>query len=455
MSRLSFALLAALLTSSLTVTRAEANLYSTSVDELKAESAQVAFDLEFELTDENKENLEEDLAGAIEPEWKKLLHPSVQVRRRGKPSTSYIPKVKYGVAFTGPTTYAEGATDLITPASTSKIFTSALALKELGGDFTYSTRLEWLKAAKGGDVGYLRMTGSGDPSITGNLTSLSEEFVQALVRGGVKRVYGDLKVDATDERWSRRVVPQGWTASDGTSDIPGPFGTVTATKIKTFLKMRLAKRGIQWVSTASVPFAERDGIYAEEIHTSKPLRELIQPFMFHSVNFMGEAFLRKVGEMKGSKTAPDLQAAALPLLREFVGANIGTNTVLLNDGSGLSRTSRVSAAAMVAFLTEMKQESFFQDLFAALPTAGKTGTIGRRMSGTAAAGRVHAKTGTLYTPTGNFQLAGYLAETTKAGVEYHPFAIFTSTDGKHDGYCRSTQDRVLAKLASWMMNPTP
>lgn len=456
MSRLSLALLVALLTSSLTVARASASVYSTSANELQAEMAQEAFNLEFELMDESAQGVEvEDVDSLEEPQWKKLLRPSVQVRRRGKPSTSYTPRVSYGVTFTGPSTYSEGATDLIAPASTSKIFTSALILKELGGDFTYSTRFVWRKAAKAGDAGYLRLTGSGDPSLSGNISSLSEEFVQALIRDGVKRVYGDLKIDSTDARWNRRVVPKGWTEGDGTSDIPGAFGVVSDTRIKALLKARLAKHGIQWVSAASVPFAETAGIYAEQIHTSKPLRELIQPFMFNSINFMGESFLRKVGEMKGSKSAPDLLAAGLPLLREYVGANIGKNTVILNDGCGLSRTSRASSAALVAFLTEMKQEPFFADLFASFPTAGQTGTLSHRMNGTAAAGRIHAKTGTLYTPTGNFQLAGYLVEKTKAGgVDYHPFAILTSTGMNNDGYCRSTQDRVLAKLASWMINPT-
>lgn len=443
MSRISLALLAALLFPSFS---------SANVDELRAASAQSAFDAEFTLTDEFAR--EEDEVLASEPDWQKLLRPSVQVRgRNGKPSTTYTPKVDYGVVLTGPSTYSEGATDLVAPASVSKFFTSSLALKELGSDFTYQTRFVWRKSLATNNVGYMRITGSGDPSINGTASSLvAEEFVLAMIRDGVKRVYGDLVIDATDGRWNVRTVPEGWLPDDGTGDIPGPLSTVTAAKMKASLKARLAKHGIQWMVSASVPFPESAGNYSEIIHVSSPLRELIKPFMLHSVNYMGEALLRKVGEIKGSKVAPDLLAAGLPLLREFVAANIGPNTVILNDGCGLSRTSRISAAAMVAFLAEMKQEPYFQDLFAALPMAGQTGTLADRMNGTAAAGRVHAKTGTLYTPTGNFQLAGYLVEMKKDGADYHPFAVLTSTTKNHDGYCRSTQDRVLAKLASWMIS---
>lgn len=458
------ALLVALLSTSLSSARADDFAELTSAEEVQAESSQAEFDSLYELTDENGDELSTDAGGDEnsspevlaplpgEPNWYKLLRPSVTTRaRRGKPSRTYTPKVQYGVMFTGPSQYSEGANDQIAPASISKIFTSSLALKELGGDFTYKTRFTWRKSTKAGDGGYLRITGSADPSITSaSVSKVAEEFVQALVASGVKRVYGELKIDATDARWNRRVIPAGWKESDGTGDIPGPLSTVSAARMKAVLKARLAKHAINWASTASVPFAEHDGILSEENHVSKPLRELIQPFMFRSINYMGEAFLRKIGEMKGSKAAPDLLSAGLPLLREFVAANIGTNKVTLNDGCGLSRTSRVTATAVVAFLTEMRQEPYFRALFASLPTAGSSGTLAGRMRGTAAAGRIHAKTGTLYTPNGNFQLAGYLVENTKAGPEYHPFTILTVADGRNDGYCRSTQDRVLAKLASWM-----
>lgn len=446
---LTSALLVSLLSTSLSSARADDFADLTSAEEIQAESAQAEFDSLYELLDENADgSVDSEILGTPkEPDWKKLLRPSVTIRgRRGKPSRTVTPHVKYGVQFTGPSNYKEGAQDQIAPASTSKIFTSALALKELGADFKYTTRFTWRKSAKASDGGYMILTGSGDPSITsGNASKLAEEFVQALIASGVKRIYGDLKIEATDERWNNRVVPVGWLSRDGTGDIPGPLSTVSAARMKAVLKARLAKHAIHWASQASVPFAEKDGILSEQNHVSRPLSELIQPFMFRSINYMGEAFLRKVGEMKGSKTAPNLHEAGLSLLREFVGANIGANKVTLNDGCGLSRTSRVTASALVTFLTEMRQEPYFKELFASFPTAGYSGTLEGRMRGTAAQGIVHAKTGTL---NENFQLAGYIVENTKAGAEYHPFAILTVAS--NGAYCRSTQDRVLAKFASWM-----
>lgn len=451
MSRFSLALLAALLSATLSIARAEdEGRHPKVTDETRAASAQKRFNAAYELTDEVPERK------GKEPDWKNLLRPSIRVPGQdGKPDTTYTPKVNYGVLLTGPATYFEGVEDMIPPASLSKLFTSSLALKELGGDFTYETCFSWRKSGATGDAGYLRITASGDPSIdVNNVNFLAEDFVQALVRDGVKQVYGDLVVDATDSRWNLRVVPEGWLPHDGTSDIPGALSTLSPARIKTALRINLLKAGIHWSGVDPVPFSEKAAVLSTEIHVSQPLRELIKPFMFHSINHMGEAFLRKVGEVKGLKAAPDLLTAALPLLREFANGKVGPHTVILNDGCGLSRTSRVSAAATVAFLTEMQLEPYFPDLFASLPTAGQTGTLDERMRGTAAAGRVHAKTGTLYTPTGNFQLAGYLVEMTKSGPEYHPFAILTSTLDSLDGYCRTTQDRVMAKLANWMLDPS-
>ncbi len=167
--------------------------------------------------------------------------------------------------------------------------------------------------------------------------------------------------------------------------------------------------------------------------------------MLKSINSFGEALVRKVGEVKGSRSADNLHVAGMALLREYAYANVGLNRITLNDGSGLSRTSRVTADAMIRFLTFVKREPFFDDFFAAFPVAGRTGTLETRMRQTSAAGKVHAKTGTI---DGNYQLAGYLAERGRTGTEYHPFVILTDTSTGNSAYCRSTQDKVLAKLAS-------
>src|SRR5438046_10765233 len=65
------------------------------------------------------------------------------------------------------------------------------------------------------------------------------------------------------------------------------------------------------------------------------------------------------------------------------------------DGSGRSLLDRMTANALVSLLTAMWNDPGIRpELLASLPVAGCSGTLAHRMRGTAAAGIVHAKTGT-------------------------------------------------------------
>ncbi len=62
------------------------------------------------------------------------------------------------------------------------------------------------------------------------------------------------------------------------------------------------------------------------------------------------------------------------------------------DGSGLSRSDRVTCALLVALLERAGPDGV---LVKDLPLAGRSGTLVGELTGTIAAGRVYAKTGTL------------------------------------------------------------
>jgi D-alanyl-D-alanine carboxypeptidase/D-alanyl-D-alanine-endopeptidase (penicillin-binding protein 4) len=79
--------------------------------------------------------------------------------------------------------------------------------------------------------------------------------------------------------------------------------------------------------------------------------------------------------------------------------------VRIVDGSGLSRSDRITARALAAILVASWTDPDLRlPTWEALPVAGRDGTLEDRMCGTAAAGRVWAKTGTL---DGVRCLAGY------------------------------------------------
>jgi D-alanyl-D-alanine carboxypeptidase/D-alanyl-D-alanine-endopeptidase (penicillin-binding protein 4) len=105
------------------------------------------------------------------------------------------------------------------------------------------------------------------------------------------------------------------------------------------------------------------------------------------------------------------EEAGVELMQEFL-SKIGVRKgdVLLEEGSGLSRRDVITPEATVALLSYMSRSPWAELYRNALPIAGVDGTLQNRMKGTAAAGNVRAKTGTLRYV---YSLSGYV--TTAAG----------------------------------------
>ena len=118
-----------------------------------------------------------------------------------------------------------------------------------------------------------------------------------------------------------------------------------------------------------------------------------------SDNYLAEMLLKRLGAAHGAggTTAAGAAAAAAAL------DDIGVRPRIV-DGSGLSRSDRTTPRQVVRLLQRVANMEFAQPFTASLPVAGVSGTLQRRMRGTAAAGNCRAKTGTLrYTSN----LAGY------------------------------------------------
>jgi len=99
---------------------------------------------------------------------------------------------------------------------------------------------------------------------------------------------------------------------------------------------------------------------------------------------------------------------------------IRPESLLLNDGSGLSRNDMVTADSTVQLLTYMSRHRYADVFRNALPIAGVDGTLRNRMKGTVAEGNLRAKTGSLSSAA---SLGGYV---TSAGGEKLVFAIMVN-----------------------------
>lgn len=116
----------------------------------------------------------------------------------------------------GDTLFTHNAGDQVLPASTMKLFTSALALEMLGPDHQFMTQV-----LRDGDVsrdgtlqGDLILRGGGDPSLSTRMRTAATDPMQVLARQvaatGIRRVEGDLVADAS--AFEAKKVPDGWLA---------------------------------------------------------------------------------------------------------------------------------------------------------------------------------------------------------------------------------------------------
>jgi len=134
----------------------------------------------------------------------------------------------------------------LAPASNLKVVTIHLALATLGPRFHWETPL-LIDAPIGADgvvAGNLWLRGSGDPTLQPCFFESEDEwaalqpFVQALALHGVKRISGDLIVDARafDEEW----VPRGWPADQLSTDYAAPVAALSLNRNR--VRVRLTPR---------------------------------------------------------------------------------------------------------------------------------------------------------------------------------------------------------------------
>lgn len=166
----------------------------------------------------------------------------------------------------------------------------------------------------------------------------------------------------------------------------------------------LERKGIHvtgGTGTSSDPLPAPQRLLAS--HEGPPLSEVLKEINKESQNLHTEMLLRVLGaEVKGEGSL----AKGHEALKEFLGrVGVTPETGALQDASGLSRSDLFVPHEIVNLLAAMDRHSHARVFRESLPVAGVDGTLKNRMKGTAAEGRVQAKTGTLRHVNA---LAGYL-----------------------------------------------
>jgi D-alanyl-D-alanine carboxypeptidase/D-alanyl-D-alanine-endopeptidase (penicillin-binding protein 4) len=141
-------------------------------------------------------------------------------------------------------------------------------------------------------------------------------------------------------------------------------------------------------------------------HASPPLPEVVRDINKFSNNVMARQLLLTLGaEVSGPPATLDKSRAALRQWLDSKGLTFPE--LVVENGSGLSRTERISARHLGELLLAAYASPVMPELMASMPVTGVDGTMKKRMNGSGVAGRAHIKTGLL---DGVKTMAGYLLD---------------------------------------------
>jgi D-alanyl-D-alanine carboxypeptidase/D-alanyl-D-alanine-endopeptidase (penicillin-binding protein 4) len=139
------------------------------------------------------------------------------------------------------------------------------------------------------------------------------------------------------------------------------------------------------VASDAVPLAQ---------HASRPLAEVIRAINKRSNNVMARVLLLTLGAEQGGGTATE--AGSVAVLKHILAEQrLMMPELVIENGSGLSRSARISADSLAALLTLAWRSPYMPEFVSSLAISGMDGTVRRRLSETGVPGRAHLKTGTL------------------------------------------------------------
>ena len=307
-------------------------------------------------------------------------------------------------------------------ASNTKLFTTAAVLDRFGANERLTTRLYARRrnALHGHTLkGSLVIAGVGDPALASvgfarhnnlPLTRIAN-LASDIRKAGIRRITGAIRADDSVFDRHRGVPTSGVDASgelaplSGLSFNSGVAGGHYAANPELGaarkLKQRLRELGVrvkQGTGRANLPTSAL---------RRKPLGKVRSPRMANLIaetnrpsnNFFAEMLLKRLAARRGVQGTTRRGARKAERFARKLGGR-----VRMENGSGLSRSNRASPRQVGRFLVAMNSRPDGRHFRRSLPLAGRQGTVGERMNGTAAEGRCRVKTGTLI---GVSTLSGY------------------------------------------------
>jgi D-alanyl-D-alanine carboxypeptidase/D-alanyl-D-alanine-endopeptidase (penicillin-binding protein 4) len=283
---------------------------------------------------------------------------------------------------------------------------------------------------------------------------LADRVVAAGVRRITGRVVGDeSRYDGQRylPTWSPGYIAQGAIGPQSALTVNGGFvqweprevgAPAPATNAAAVLTSLLRARGVTVGGEAGEGKAPGGTAVVAAIE-SPPLPDVVAVLLQESDNLTAELLVKELGVRFGGAGTT---GAGLEVVRSTLPSlGLAPGGLAWADGSGLDRSSRLSCEALQTVLARDGDQGVVSR---SLPVAGRDGTLARRFTAGAAAGRIRAKTGSLQGVTG---LAGWATTTDGRSVG---FALLAN-DLPGDGAGFGLQDRVADILGGYPQAPRP
>lgn len=336
----------------------------------------------------------------------------------------------------------------LVPASIMKAVTIGGLLNETGPNFRYRTPVEITgKLSDGVLDGNLIITGSGDPSLNSRHVphnpDLCSEIGVWLKKAGISVIKGKVKIDQSV--WSGPAVSPTWAAGDlsknygtgqhglnfadnasGKASVANPAGVFLSS-----LGRELAAKGIT-LGREDIADYDRRPLFT---HQSVPIDEIMRSCMMRSDNQYAEAMLRTIAVRDGQPGSFDNGAARNT--RFWQSKKMPMEGVRIVDGSGLSRSNRITARFMAGVLKSLANNPYYASFF---PLAGQEGTLRNFLAKTPLDSYVAMKTGSM---NGIQCYAGYVLDD-----DYVPthVVVFMMNDLRNRDRARKDAEKLLLRL---------
>lgn len=417
------------------------------------------------------------LSARRDPTWIEDTLAAQRLAQAVGPLTSGVTDGCVDVEQAGAPVYQLDPTKEVEPASNMKLLTATAALDILGAGYRYTTTVVASAAPVGGTLnGNLYLVGGGDPYLftaaydhslyySESVYTSVDQLAAQVRAAGITTVNGSVVGVAT--RYDGQIGVATWSPSYLAESDVGPLSALelddggppppTAGQpadtgpadpplfaAQAFTAV-LKAAGVQVDGPATAGAQPARTVAVTRIQ-SAPLADELEQMLRTSDDTAAELVAKEIGYRAAGQGSTAAGTAAVE--RDVAADGLPAGQLVALDGSGLDTGDRVTCSLIVDTLERAGTSGV---IATGLPVAARSGTLTNRLAGTAAAGRVHAKTGTLDQVSA---LSGYVVPLSAPTAELaEPVWFSIIINGMDSVQAAPLVDRITAAIAGYPRVP--